>query len=77
MIFRNFCSILFLYQPTPKFLKAIAERAAAAPMLKELLHPDRKHDLENYLWGAEVIDFLLDHPSAKFTPAEFVGLLTK
>ena len=64
-------------QPTPKFLKAIAERANAAPMLKELLHPDRKHDLENYLWGAEVIDFLLDHPSAKFTPQEFVGLLTK
>jgi sulfite reductase (NADPH) flavoprotein alpha-component len=64
-------------QPTPKFLKAIAERASAAPMLKELLHPDRKHDLENYLWGAVVIDFLLDHPSAKFTPEEFVALLTK
>jgi len=64
-------------QPTPKFLKAIAERASAAPMLKELLRPDRKHDLENYLWGAEVIDFLLDHPSAKFKPEEFVGLLTK
>ena len=29
-------------QPTPKFLKAIAERASAAPMLKELLHPERK-----------------------------------
>ena len=64
-------------QPTPKFLKAIAERASAAPMLKELLHPDRKHDLENYLWGAGAIDFLLDHPSAKFTPEEFVALLTK
>src|SRR5690348_419981 len=64
-------------QPTPKFLKAIAERASAAPMLKELLHPERKGDLENYLWGAEVIDFLRDHPSAKFTPEEFVGLLTK
>jgi len=64
-------------QPTPKFLKAIAQRASAAPMLTELLHPDRKHDLENYLWGAEVIDFLLDHPSVKFTPEEFVGLLTK
>ena len=64
-------------QPTPKFLKAIVERASAAPMLKELLHPDRKHDLENYLWGAEVIDFLLDHPSAKFKPDEFVALLTK
>jgi sulfite reductase (NADPH) flavoprotein alpha-component len=64
-------------QPTPKFLKAIAERASAAPMLKELLHPDRKHDLENYLWGAEVIDFLLEHPSVKFSPEEFVALLTK
>src|SRR4029077_18651846 len=64
-------------QPTPKFLKAIAERASAAPMLKELLHADRKHDLENYLWGAQVIDFLLDHPSVKLTPEEFVGLLAK
>jgi sulfite reductase (NADPH) flavoprotein alpha-component len=64
-------------QPTPRFLKAIVERASAAPMLKELLHPDRKHDLENYLWGAEAIDFLLDHPSAKFTPQEFVSLLAK
>ena len=64
-------------QPTPKFLKAIAERASAAPMLRELLHPNRKGDLENYLWGAGAIDFLLDHPSAKFTPEEFVALLTK
>jgi len=64
-------------QPTPKFLKAVAERASAAPMLTELLHPARKHDLENYLWGAEVIDFLLDHPSVKFKPEEFVTFLTK
>src|SRR5712671_5261826 len=64
-------------KPTPKFLKAIAQRASAAPMLKELLHPDRKHDLENYLWGSEVIDFLLEHPSVKIMPEEFVGLLTK
>jgi sulfite reductase (NADPH) flavoprotein alpha-component len=64
-------------QPTPKFLKAIVERASAAPMLKELLHADRKKDLEDFLWGMEVIDFLVDHPSAKFTPEEFVGLLTK
>ncbi len=64
-------------QPPPKFLKAIVERASAAPMLKELLHPDRKHDLENFLWGSEIIDFLVEHPSAKFAPEEFVGLLTK
>jgi sulfite reductase (NADPH) flavoprotein alpha-component len=64
-------------QPTPKFLKAIAQRANAAPTLHYLLAPDRKHDLETYLWGMEIIDFLLEHPSARFRPEEFVGLLTK
>src|SRR5437660_10145817 len=63
--------------PTPRFLKAIVERASAAPLLKELLQPDHKHDLQVYLWGMEIIDFLLQHPSAKFTPIEFVSLLTK
>lgn len=62
---------------TPKFLKAIAERASAAPLLTELLDPERKQDLDTYLWGMEVIDFLIDHPSAHFTPAEFVGFLQK
>jgi sulfite reductase (NADPH) flavoprotein alpha-component len=64
-------------QPTPKLLRAIAERASAAPTLGYLLAPDRKHDLETYLWGMEIIDFLLEHPSARFAPEEFVGLLTK
>ena len=64
-------------QPTPKFLKAIAQRASAAPLLQGLLDPSRKLDLETYLWGMEVIDFLTEHPSAKFAPEEFVALLTK
>jgi sulfite reductase (NADPH) flavoprotein alpha-component len=64
-------------QPTPKFLKAIAKRASAAPLLQELLDPERKQDLDTYLWGMEVIDFLSEHPSVKFGPEEFVGLLTK
>ncbi len=65
-------------QPTPKFMKAIAERASTStPLLQELLAPERKQDLENYLWGMEIIDFLLEHPSVKFSPEEFVGLLTK
>jgi sulfite reductase (NADPH) flavoprotein alpha-component len=64
-------------QPTSKFLKAIAHRANAAPTLHYLLAPDRKQDLQTYLWGMEVIDFLIEHPSARFTPEEFVGLLTK
>ena len=64
-------------QPTPKFLRAIRERANSATLLKDLLHPERKEDLDRYLWGMEVIDFLNEHPSAKFSPEEFVGLLTK
>jgi sulfite reductase (NADPH) flavoprotein alpha-component len=64
-------------EPTPKLLKAIAERASAAPLLNELLDPERKQDLDNYLWGMETIDFLVEHPSAKFEPAEFVSLLAK
>ena len=63
-------------QPTPKFLKAIAERASAAPLLCDLLAAERKQDLMTYLWGMEVIDFLTEHPSARFKPEEFVGLLT-
>ena len=69
------CSIT---QATPKFLKAIAERASAAPLLNELLlDPERKQELDTYLWGMEVIDFLVEHPSVKFGPQEFVALLPK
>jgi sulfite reductase (NADPH) flavoprotein alpha-component len=64
-------------QPTPKFLRAIAQRASAAPTLGYLLAPDRKQDLETYLWGMEIIDFLSEHPSARFAPEQFVALLTK
>ena len=64
-------------QVTPKFLKTIAQRASGAPLLNELLHPERKADLDNYVWGLEVIDFLLEHRSIHFTPEEFVGLLAK
>ena len=64
-------------QPTPKFLKEIANRADAAPTLRSLLAPDRKQDLQTYLWGMEVIDFLIEHPSVHFSPEEFVKLLSK
>jgi sulfite reductase (NADPH) flavoprotein alpha-component len=64
-------------QPTPKFLRAIAQRASASPTLNYLLAPNRKQDLETYLWGMEVIDFLIEHPSARFAPEEFVAFLTK
>jgi sulfite reductase (NADPH) flavoprotein alpha-component len=64
-------------QTTPKFLKAISKRASAAPLLTELLGPERKLDLDRYLWGMEVIDFLIEHPSIKWTPQEFMDTLAK
>src|ERR1043166_814159 len=42
-------------QTTPKFLQAIAAKAVnGAPLLTELLTPERKPDLDTYLWGTEV-----------------------
>ncbi len=64
-------------QTTPKFLKMIVARANAAPLLAELLDPERKEDLDRYLWGMEVIDFLSEHPSIKISPQEFVDVLAK
>ncbi len=65
-------------QTSPKFLKAISEKAVnGAPLLTELMKPERKDDLDKYLWGMEVIDFLIEHPSIKWTPQEFVDTLAK
>src|SRR5436190_12449340 len=65
-------------QTTPRFLKTIAERAVnGAPLLSELLKPERKQDLDTYLWGMEVVDFLIEHPSIKWTPQDFVDALAK
>jgi sulfite reductase (NADPH) flavoprotein alpha-component len=64
--------------PSPQFVKLIAERAGeSAPTLNELLDPDRKPDLEKYLYGTETIDLLLDHPSVRLTPEEFVKTLRR
>jgi sulfite reductase (NADPH) flavoprotein alpha-component len=64
-------------QPSKQFLEAIAEKSATAGELKELLDPERKRDLEHYLWGLEIIDFILDNPSVRFTVEDFVRTLRK
>jgi sulfite reductase (NADPH) flavoprotein alpha-component len=63
-------------QASSSLLEAIAERAQSAD-LKNLLAPENKAALEKHLHGREVIDFLIAHPLARFTPPEFVGLLRK
>src|ERR1700676_3240262 len=53
-------------QPTPKFLRAITERANSANLLKDLLHAARKEDLDRYLWGMGAFVFLKNIPRQNF-----------
>ena len=64
-------------QPSKQFLEAIVARSQDAGELSGLMRPDRKNELEHYLWGLEIIDFLLDQPSIRFTPDELVLTLRK
>jgi sulfite reductase (NADPH) flavoprotein alpha-component len=63
--------------PHKEFLAAIAQRDAADSFLRDLLDPGIRTELDQYLYGREIIDFLLDSPKLGFTPNEFVKLLRK
>ncbi len=64
--------------PSKQFLEAIAARTEGESVIRELMaDPLRKDDLAKYIYGMEVIDFLLAHPSIRFTAAEFVATLRK
>ena len=60
-----------------KLLTAIAEKDPTAAHFIPMTTPEGRAELEAYVWGREVIDPLLAHPSAKFTPEEFVKCLRK
>lgn len=64
-------------QPSKQFLEAIANKSPGEEDLKALLQPERKQELDKYLWGLELIDFLADRPSIHFTPDELVLTLRK
>ena len=60
-----------------KLLAAIAEKDPTAAHFTPMVTPEGKAELDAYVSGREVIDPLLDHPAARFTPEEFVKLLRK
>jgi len=65
-------------QPSKEFLNLLVEKSGdGAPTLRQLLNPERKVDLESYLYGVEIVDLLLQHPSTSFTAEEFAGTLRK
>lgn len=63
--------------PDKKFLNAIAEKDSSAEFLKDLLDPAFKTNLDEYIWGRDLLDPLLEFTAAKFTPEEFVACLRK
>ena len=63
--------------PDREFLNAMAEHDAADQYLKELISADVRTELDKFLWGREIIDFLLESPGVDFAPEEFVSLLKK
>jgi sulfite reductase (NADPH) flavoprotein alpha-component len=62
--------------PDKKLLRAISEKSGNTEW-QHLLEAEKKAELNDYLWGREIIDLLLAHPSVSFQPAEFVTLLKK
>src|SRR6201996_454114 len=63
--------------PHREFLNAMADQDAADQYLKELISSEVRTELDKFLWGREIIDFLLESPGVKFSPEEFVSLLKK
>jgi sulfite reductase (NADPH) flavoprotein alpha-component len=65
--------------PSKEFLAAIVAKAGTEAEEIALLTGDatKKKELESYLWGREVIDFLLSYPRMRWTPEEFVKALRK
>jgi sulfite reductase (NADPH) flavoprotein alpha-component len=58
-------ALLHEYQirvPHRDFLKAMAEHDAADQYLKELISGDVRTELDKFLWGREIIDFLVESP---------------
>ena len=60
-----------------KLIKAIVEKTGGGSPLAALANPESKDALKQYLWGRFVVDILLENPTAKFEPQDFIGCLKK
>jgi len=66
-----------LTEPSKQLLQAALEKDVTADFLKPLLEPTAKADLDNFLWGRDVLDLLEHFPDLRGTPEEFVKWLRK
>lgn len=66
-----------LTEPSKQLLQTVSERDNSGEFLKTLLDSAAKPDLENFLWGRDVLDVLQEFTAAKFSPEEFIKVLRK
>lgn len=66
-----------LNEPAKQLLQALPEKDSSSEFLKDLLDPGAKGQLDEYLWGRDVLDVLEEFTAAKFSPEEFVKVLRK
>ncbi len=64
-------------EPSKQLIQAVSEKDSSAECLATLLDPAAKADLENFVWGRDVLDVLHEFTAAKFAPEEFVKTLRK
>lgn len=60
--------------PSKELLEEIANRSGDQE-LNALLHNGDKDKLNDYLWGRDILDLLLQFPDMEFSAAEFLSLL--
>ncbi|MEN8737054.1 MAG: sulfite reductase subunit alpha, partial [Akkermansiaceae bacterium] len=53
------------------------QASSGSPFLRALVEGGEKQDFEDYCWGRELIDLIIDHPADFADAEEFVGVLKK
>ena len=66
-----------LREPSRQLLAAILAKCPAAEELVELIDPEAKSVMEDWIDGREVIDILQAYPQARFTAGELVKVMRK
>ncbi len=66
-----------LTEPSKQLLQAVSQRDSSGEFLATLLDPAARADLENFLWGRDVLDVLREFSAARFSAEEFAKLLRK
>ncbi len=71
---------LDLDSPTRKMVELVANKVTDEHQRQQLLAflaPEAKEQLDAFLYNRSFVDFLLEFPTAKFAPQEFVSLLRR